>query len=280
MRTQCRIPAVNDLFASLGIDSWKPVLTALALPPVPLLLLALIGARLILPRRGLGWLLVILSIVLLWLSTCAGAAYALQQLLLPPSTALGFDRIRELKAEVAAKAPVAIIVLGAGAEPLAPEYGVSNLNAHSLERLRYGVWLGRETGAPVGFAGGIGWSAAADGTPEARVAARIAADEYGRPLRFVEDESRDTRESAARMVAMLKSAGIRHCVLVTHGYHMTRSMRAFEAAAAGSGMRVEPAPIGLARRVERPMFDWLPSERGFAKVRQVLRETYARLAGG
>lgn len=32
---------------------YKPVLAALALPPVPFLLLVLVGARLILPRRGL-----------------------------------------------------------------------------------------------------------------------------------------------------------------------------------------------------------------------------------
>src|SRR5262245_975323 len=36
---------VNDLFVLLGIQSWKPLLTALVLPPVPWLLLMLIGAR-------------------------------------------------------------------------------------------------------------------------------------------------------------------------------------------------------------------------------------------
>jgi urease accessory protein UreH len=139
---------VNHLFVMLGIESWKPILAALVLPPVPFLLLILIGARLLLPRRGLGWLLIFFSVVMLWLSACSGAARVLGQLLLQPPAAMSFDRVRELKAEVQAKKPVAIVVLGAGVEPFAPEYGVSSLQYPSLERLRYGLWLARETGAP------------------------------------------------------------------------------------------------------------------------------------
>ncbi|MGC8200758.1 hypothetical protein, partial [Salmonella enterica] len=56
----------------LGLDPYKPILTALAMPPVPLLLLVLLGARLILPRRGLGWLILLTAVTLLWLSCCQG----------------------------------------------------------------------------------------------------------------------------------------------------------------------------------------------------------------
>ena len=69
----------------------------------------------------------------------------------------------------AAKKPVAIVILGGGSEPFAPEYGVSSLQAASLERLRYGLWLAGETGAPVAFSGGVG-HAQAGATQEARVA--------------------------------------------------------------------------------------------------------------
>ena len=61
--------------------------------------------------------------------------------------------------------------------------------------------------------------------------------EFGRPLKFVEDDSRDTRENAARTLALLRPIGIRHIVLVTHGWHMPRALKAFETAAAGSGIR-------------------------------------------
>ena len=178
-----------------GIESWKPVLAALVLPPVPLLLLTLIGARLLLPRRGLGWLLIFVSVVLLWLSACSGAARGLGQLFLQPPAAMSFDRVRELRAQVAARKPLAIVVLGAGVEPFAPEYGVSSLQYPSLERLRYGLWLARETGAPVAFSGGVGWGQP-DAAAEAKVAAKIAAEEFNRPLKWQEDESRDTRENA------------------------------------------------------------------------------------
>ena len=155
---------VNSLFVMLGIESWKPILAALILPPVPFLVLILIGARLLLPRRGLGWLLIFTSVVLLWLSACSGAARGLAQLFLQPPAAMSFDRVRELRAEVQAKKPVAIVVLGAGVEPFAPEYGVSSLLYPSLERLRYGLWLAGG-GIMPGMAGRSHDSAGIDSKP-------------------------------------------------------------------------------------------------------------------
>lgn len=258
-----------------GIEAWKPVLTALLLPPVPLLLLMLVGARLILPRRGLGWFVILLSVVLLWLSTCTGTAQLLSQFVLHPPAALTTDRIKELKAS---KLPTAIIVLGGGLEPFAPEYGVSSLNHHSLERLRYGVWLSRETGLALGFTGGVGF-AQPDAKAEAQIAAQIAANEFNRPLKFVEDDSRDTRENAARTLALLRPLGIRQIVLVTHGWHMPRAVRSFDVAAAGSGIRIEAAPMGLARNTKTPALTWMPSSEGTSDVRSILRELLGRLAG-
>jgi uncharacterized SAM-binding protein YcdF (DUF218 family) len=270
-------PFVNSLFVTLGIESWKPVVAALLLPPVPFLVLTLIGARLLLPRRGLGWLVIVFSVAMLWLSASTGAARGVAQLLLPAPAALSFDRVRELRAEVAAKKPVAIVILGGGAEPFAPEYGVSSLQDQSLERLRYGVWLAGQTGAPLAFSGGSGW-AQSGSTDEARVAAKIAAEEFNRPIRWLEGQSRDTRENATRTIALLKPAGIEHIVLVTHGYHMARALRAF-GEAGGSALQIEAAPMGLARKTEQPTLDWLPSAGGFRDMRQVLRELIGRVAG-
>ena len=267
---------MNSLFASLGLESWKPVIGALILPPVPFLVLVLIGARLLLPRRGLGWLVILISVVLLWLSACSGAVRLANQLL-PSPPALGFDRVRELRAEASAKKPIAIVILGSGSESYAPEYGVSSLQAGSLERLRYGLWLAGQTGAPVAFSGGVGY--AQDGSAaEAKVAAKIAADEFGRPIRWIESESRDTRDNAALTMALLKPAGIDHIVLVTHGYHMRRALRAFTEAA-GPGVRVEAAPMGLAKNLETPTLEWLPSAAGFRDMRQLLREAAGIAAG-
>ena len=266
---------LHSLLTLLGIESWKPVLTALVLPPVPLLLMLLAGARLILPRRGLGWLVILTSAALLWLTACTGSARLLSQFVLHPPAQLSADRIRELKAQ--AKPTTAIVVLGGGMEPFAPEYGVSSLTHLSLERLRYGVWLSRETGLPLAFSGGVGWGQP-DAKSEARIAAQIAASEFGRPLKWVEDESRDTRENALRSVALLEPVGVRHIVLVTHGWHMPRAVQAFESAAAGA-MRIEPAPMGLAQGTQLPALAWLPSAAGAADVHFVLRELLGRLVG-
>ena len=269
---------LNSLFVLLGIESWKPVLSALLLPPVPLLVLLLIGTRLILPRRGLGWFIVVLSVTLLWLTACVGAAQFASRLFLQPPPALAFDRIASLKADVRAKRPIAIMVLGGGLETYAPEYGVSNLRHASLERLRYGLWLGRETGAPVGFSGGVGHAQTSDAVPEARIAAKIAAQEFDHPLKWIEDSSRDTRENAGRTVALLRPAGIERLILVTHGWHMPRALRAFREAA-GTTMQIEAAPMGLARGGELPVLQWVPSSAGFTEMRHVLHELVGLASG-
>ncbi len=276
-RKPCPPHPVNSLLAMLGIESWKPVLTALLLPPVPFLFLILVGARLLLPRRGLGWLLIFFSVVMLWLSACSGAAYGLMRFGLQPPSALSFERINALRAEAATKKATAIVVLGGGTEPFAPEYGVGSLSDVSLARLRYGVWLAKQTGLPLAFSGGVGWGQA-DSTPEARIAAKIAADELGQSIKWIEDDSRDTRENAMRTVALLKYPGITHIVLVTHATHMPRALRAFSEAA-GPGISIEAAPIGLARNVGTPAVEWIPSSAGFVLTRQVVREWLGRLAG-
>lgn len=267
---------MNSLFTLLGLQLWKPVLTALVLPPVPLLLMVLIGARLILPRRILGWLLLLMSVLLLWFSACTGSAQLLSHYLLHPPPALSADRVKELKAQ--GKSGTAIVVLGGGLEPFAAEYGVSDLSPVSLERLRYGVWLGRQTGIPVAFSGGVGWGQPDDGKSEAKIAAQIAAAEFGQPLNWVETRSRDTRENALLSVALLKPAGIKNIVLVTHVWHMPRAVNAFESAA-GDGVRIEAAPMGMALRAEQSALDWIPTTAGATNVRHILRELLGRLMG-
>jgi uncharacterized SAM-binding protein YcdF (DUF218 family) len=252
------------------------VLTALALPPVPFLLAVLVGAALVRRRRWLGWGLVLVSAAGIWLASTVGAAQAVSRWWLEPPPAMGFDRMRELKA-AGPDSGTAIVVLGGGLESFAPEYGVGNLTEQSLERLRYGLWLSKQTGLPVAFAGGVGWAQRGQDQSEARVAARIAAEEFGRPLRWVEDRSRDTRENAERSVALLQPEKIRHVVVVTHGWHMPRALRAF--AEAAPDWRVEPAPMGLADGSLRGDLEWMPSGRGFRQMRQALVEIAGRWAG-
>jgi uncharacterized SAM-binding protein YcdF (DUF218 family) len=175
---------------------------------------------------------------------------------------------------------VAIVVLGGGRESLAPEYGVSNLAPRSIERLRYGLWLGRETKAPVAFSGGVS-HAAAGLAAEAEIAANIAAQDFGRPLKWVETQSRDTRENAALTVGLLRPAGIKRIVVVTHGWHMPRAMNGFAEAVRRSGGEIEltAAPMGMAANSDRPALRWMPSIEGATRTRNALSEWLARLVG-
>jgi uncharacterized SAM-binding protein YcdF (DUF218 family) len=264
---------VNDLFLMLGIESWKPVLSSLLLPPVPLLLLTLVGARMILWRRGWGWLIVLLATTGLWLGGCAAVGEWLQRAWLAPPPALGAAPIAELKRGMAARSGVAIIVFGGGREVHAPEYEVASLRPVSLERLRYGIWVSRQIGAPLMFSGGLSY-AAQPGPAEAEIAADIAAREFGRPLRWTEARSRDTRENAQFAATQLRGENVTQLVLVTHGWHMPRALRAMQEATArvGATWTIVPAPMGLAAAVERPVMRWMPSSEGMKLVRAVVRE--------
>jgi uncharacterized SAM-binding protein YcdF (DUF218 family) len=277
------VPAVNELFGSLGIESWRPVVAALVLPPVPWLLLVLVGARLIPWRRFFGWVLVLLSVLGMWLSACSGMGEWMARALLSPPPPLSVERSAALKkAATAHPGGVAVLILGGGREARAPEYGVASLAPASLERLRYGVWLSRETGAPMMFSGGLG-HATAPGTDkaEADIAAEVAQREFLRPLRWVEAKSRDTVENAQYSAALLREHEVTQVVLVTHGWHMPRALRALRQASAREQAKWEivPAPMGLASPIERPLLRWIPSAEGAQLVRAVLREKLAWIAG-
>ena len=270
-------PVLNSLFVLFGTESWKHVVGALALPPAPLLALTLWGAWRLARRRRLGATLVVAGTLLTWLGCCTGTGYLLSHALLKPPPALDAARVDQLRAQAAARPRTAIVVLGGGSEPFAPEYGASNLEHASLERLRYGVWLARGTGLPLAFSGGVGW-AQTDGQAEAEIAERVARQEFGVVIRWVEKDSRDTRENAARSVGLLKDAGIERVLLVTHDWHMPRALRAFRRAAEGR-ITMEAAPMGGAERQHMPRRAWLPSIEGFTHVRQVLHEQLGLLAG-
>ena len=247
----------------------KPILTALVLPPAGPLLLALLGVLVGTRRRLAGAIVVLAGVALLWFLSCNAVAVGLARNLLPQVEPIARAQLDSVQA---------IVVLGGGVEPFAPEYGVSMLSAYSLERLLFGNWLSRETGVPVAFSGGPGW-AQRQSTSEAEVAARIAAQELGRPLKWTEDQSRDTHENAARTIPLMKRAGVTHILLVTHGWHMPRAKRAFDELAAPNGIRIEAAPMGLGSRAEGQALDWLPTTLGTMRTRDALREWLGRLLG-
>lgn len=252
----------------------KPWIQLLALPPVPLLLLLMLGLSVRRRHRLIGRGLVSLGLLGLWFSFTEVGADQLQRLLLGVPPALSASQIDALQAAPA----TAVLVLGAGIHQEAPEYGGPSLKALTLERLRYGIWLARRTALPLGFTGGLGRTSEAGDATEAQIAQQVASEEFGLPLRWLESRARDTRENASLSLPLLQRDGIRRIVLVTHAHHMPRAARAFRRAA-GGGIELVLAPVGL--RIDTPYTgpDWFPSGEGFRRLRYVVYEWLGLRAG-
>lgn len=242
----------------------KPVLTALVLPPAGPLLLALLGVLVATRRRALGLGIATLAIAATLLLSTNAVALLLAPHLMPGVRAAQVQDVRAVQA---------IVVLGGGVHPQAPEYGLAQPSAHTLQRLRYGAWLARHTGKPLGFAGGVGWAATGTAVePESTVAQRVLA-EYRLEARWLDDHSRDTAESALRMAGSLHPAGIRRIALVTDAIHTPRAVALFRRA----GFEVLPAPTDFPSPQSRALLEWLPSAVGAQTNRYLLREWLGRI---
>ena len=267
---------MNDTFAALGLLQWKPVIGALLLPPTPLLLLLMLSWRL--RRRPAGGLLLGLSITGLWLCNCEAVGTWLERRLVAPS-ALTLAQMADLRRTLVGRKPV-VLVLGGGVVALAPEYAEAHLAERSVQRLHYGLWLARQVQAPVMVSGGAGREH--NSRPaEATVAGRIANRDYGRPLKWLEAGSSDTRENARLSLRLLAKEGVTDVLLVTHGWHMPRALRAFQQEAARTGFqaRLMAAPMGLAAPQTSLLLQWLPSSDGQRRVNDALHEMVGLLAG-
>lgn len=257
----------------MNAAEWRPLLSSLVLPPAgPLLLIAagwLLARRWRVPGRAIG----LAGLVLLWLLCSNAVAIRLGDALLPPVTALP----PEQAAQLPARQIQAVVVLGGGLYPSVPELAGPQPSSYTGARALYGAWLARESGLPLGFAGGVGWAnAGADAHPsESEAVARLLARTGLSPLRWADDRSRDTIENAQNMAALLRRDGIARIALVTSAWHMPRAVRAFEA----QGLVVLPAPMGFAVPYQRAALEWLPSTYGLSNTHNVLREWLALRLG-
>lgn len=271
----------------LDIGLWKPVVTALLLPPVPGLLLILLGARMIFVKRGLGYSTLLAGVLVVWFSGCQVTAVTLQDRVIQPPQPLVGDKWTALRSTASTRR--AIVVLGGGRDADAREYGGPGLSVNSAERLRYGIWLSRQSGWPMAFSGGVGWAQQGVDAQvsEADVAAQVARTHYGYDIRWLERQSQDTSRNAVQTLALLAPQGIEEIVLVTQAFHMPRARRAFERAALQTMqsdplrplIRIVPAPMAYWQMGERPLLDWLPSAQGFYNVRMASHELLGWAAG-
>lgn len=249
----------------------KPLLSLFAMPPALGITAIGIGLCLAISAGRSRWhrtavALCVTGMATLWLGSIQISALWLQDRVIKPPAALTASEVADLRSKGLDQSQglMAIVVLGGGRQDRAVEYGAAMLTEVPLARLHYGVWLARRTGLPLAYSGGVGW-AQTEGASEAQAAQLVAARDYGVQLRWLEASSRDTRENANLSVAMLKQAGVRRIVVVTHASHMRRAVRAFKQAG-GPDLEVIAAPMGFVTIDDRWPLPWLPSAQGYRLV--------------
>ncbi len=244
----------------MGYDLYL-ILRTLALPPACLLLLLLLGLALLsMRRRWLGAVAIVTATVALVALSTPVVGRALWTPLIthaPLERPVSFDRCQ------------AIVVLGGCLAIAAPEWGSDTVSTASLARLRYGIALARESGLSIALTGG---SPVPSEIPEAEVVRRVAEGEFGHPIKWIEDRSRNTAENASLTHTLLSPAGITRICLVTHAEHMGRA----EAAFLGAGFTVVPAPIGLPETAALHVRDYLPTAGGLSLSSRAATEWLGR----
>jgi uncharacterized SAM-binding protein YcdF (DUF218 family) len=219
----------------------RNVILTLAMPPMGFVMLLLLGLLL----RG-RW----------WRAGRRLAWGALAALLLTAMPVVSSTMLRALEANLPTTPPPghppqAIVVLGAdiiraGQEPLGVRPGLL-----TLDRLRTGAALARRTGLPILVTGGTTQPATA---PVGLVMEQSLKDDFRIPARWTEAKSRDTWENARFTAEILKRDGIDSVYVVTHSWHMRRSVLAFQ----GTGLHVTAAPTALDEPLGPEWGDFLP----------------------
>jgi uncharacterized SAM-binding protein YcdF (DUF218 family) len=222
----------------------KKILSALVLPPAGPLLLAALGLLLLRRWPRLG-------------KTLAWSGFALLWLLATPLVAVGLLALIEDVPPLdpaQAKRAQAIVVLGGGNYANAPEYGGDTVGEYSLARIRYAARLHRDTGLPLLVTGG----APLGGKPEGETMREALEKDFGVKVRWVEAQSLDTAQNASLSAPVLKQAGVKRILLVSHAMHLKRGRELFER----QGLEVVPAPTAYYARGEFSFFHLLPSVGG------------------
>ena len=250
------------------ISELKPYINAIVFSPTLLLSSIALGIWLAGKRPKMGRLLAIYSTGLLWLLATPALSIWLSLSTL--------TQYRPTSAETLQSEGVqAIVVLGGGVDTGQPD-GIQQLNPSALDRLRHGVELSRKTGIPILVTGGKGWGAVAESDSEATISKRVALEVFHYQIKWTESDSRDTRENARNSKELLSKEGLNKIALVTHSWHMPRSMKAFQK----EGFKVTAAPMGFVGGKNFKLMSLFPSINAFQTNCTILRELVALLVQG
>ena len=155
-----------------------------------------------------------------------------------------------------------------GALETHPEHQQQDLSPNSMERLRYGARLAKQTKLPILVTGGAPDKASTQELSEAFVMKLVLEQELGLSPQWLEEQSNTTQENAKFSARILKDEGIKTIYLVTHFWHMPRAQAIFEK----EGLIVIPAPMGFYQKTAFTPLDFYPSSEGFQRTRWIWHE--------
>ena len=162
----------------------------------------------------------------------------------------------------------AIIILGGGSYLNAPEYEKDTVSTVTLERIRYGAYIYKQINLPILVTGGRVYDYVK--TAEATSMKAVLENELNTPVRWPEDQARNTWENAQYSYQILKQENITNIILVTHALHMPRSVMCFEAV----GFEVTPAPLAFySKNNNVSIRHFIPTAKSMYKLSQLMHET-------
>lgn len=209
------------------------ILTCILIPPVSLIITAILGLCLSLFRRKLGLWLTMVSLIVLLLCSLPVVSANLVNTLQGDAPILP-DELKQTVADAEA-----VVLLAGGRQKLAEEYGDDTVNSFSLVRARYAAWIVKQTHLPLIISGG---RVLDEAKSESELIHDLLQNEFNLSEECcIEEQSRTTYENALYTAKLLEQKSIQSVVLVTHAWHMPRARAAFE----HFDVRIIPAPTAF-----------------------------------
>src|SRR5690625_317470 len=160
----------------------------------------------------------------------------------------------------------AIVILGGGREIYGPELSDHEVSVMAMSRVRAGAKLAQQTQLPVVVSGGLHYG---QEPSEALLMARVLLEDFGLPIPILEEQSRTTWENATYTAAILMPQHKKRIAVVTHAWHMSRSVWSFEQ----QGFDVIPIPVApYSANPERPGWGVMPEAKALMQSTQLLNE--------
>jgi uncharacterized SAM-binding protein YcdF (DUF218 family) len=245
----------------------------LALPPVNLLVAACAGALLRHRRAGRVLLAIGLAgLVVLALPVVSGSLMAVLEAGLTPASASGPPppsgqvSSRGASSAAIAAAPQAIVILSGDQQRIWQNGHIAWVPGPlTLQREAAGAALARLTHLPVLVSGGV---IQPGGPSLAGMMAGSLHQDFATDVRWQESSSTDTWQNAMLSAALLRRAGISRVYLVTHAWHMRRSLLAFRRA----GLAATAAPVQIDAVPDWRPAAFLPSARAWQESYWAIHE--------